>query len=893
MFACSKNQETLTISDEGFEYSYVKLFSRCILYWPAFEGVSVYQLVVYPTGDTTKCLCDAEIIQDDTTITNSFMLLDDVCSWQYLDIYLTGYNADRTVKSNTIKKTIVCSVEEDDIYMAEEQEAGVVPGYEESVEYYYVMLSENINIVKPATTKQYAIIVDDIQNVDSIRLPINYDGAYTLNTDLKAIVVDPAIVNAYSIGAVFPMFVTYKNGDVKEYDISIVKALCPIIEPITTSRGTNSLTITCLSGNSNWTIENVIVDNKKTSAYKTSGDTDVVFDSKGLASLSNGDHNLKIYYSYQNENVGYSETTLTIDRGDKAPYNVNLSFDNTYPSVKVTWDADWDYDYAEVHINSSVLSTKNQPELFVGKSITLTNYITKTSDAVYVKLVYANGEEYSSKNVYLDSNLSSFVGSESYFTTKVQYLDRTVNKFITSQDELNDFIAYHVIHFGDSDNWRSTQCNVTETYTICSPHFANTTTAATFAKKVKAALDVFIEPLYYDISNVSISGDKITFSLSLYSGSTRSYNSYHEYEGTSDYTEYAYSELHYYKNGDSQRSSSFDDFKYKQNATTVTVSTSLELELALEQGFNVKAVSGSNAETILNEAKSVLRQIVDDRMTDYEKVLAMYDWLTYNIIYDRGLTSYIDSVTKFGSAYNSVYKNSSFYADGVFLYHIAVCNGIGAAYSIMANMEGIPAYKVMGKVYTNSSHTWVKVFVNDEWYICDPTWGGAKDVDGGNLKEFISYDFFMMDESEAYSYENRREFDDKDAYTVYAGNTAFDYFASSSFVYDGKVYTKYITSTQEFDALMNYYTQKLNTGEEIQISIKMPKTDTNYSNSAQILYKWLTEIYYVQHPTTTGAYNIKVYARCGGDLVDVGDSSDTGLVIEKFNDVVYIRIKAL
>ena len=899
-FACSKEQAEINLTDEGFEYSYVKLFQQCVLYWPAYEGVYSYEIKIYATGDLTKCLAQDTIYQYETTIKNSYTIKDSVCALQYLDIYLQAFNEDKSVASNVLKQTIFCSVEDEDIYMAEEQEAGVIPGYEESVDYYYVKLANNINIVKPADIKQYAIVVDDISEITSIKLPIEYSGAYELNNDLNAIVIDYNLINTFKVGATFPMFVTYKNGEEKQYNISIVNVLTPQLDPVIINRGANAaVTISCLSESSKWDIDYVLLDNKICTLHDNL-EKGISFSVKNLKLISNGDHNLKIYYrlktSTVDELLGYSETTLTINAGGKEPYNVNLSYDDTYPAVKVSWNADHQYKYAYVLINSAELSTKNQPELFVGNSITLTNYITKKTDNVSVRLEYEEGEIYTSSPVNLDYNLSQFAGCESYFNTKTQYLDKTVNNFITSQEELDDFIAYHIIHYGDSDNFRTTQASA-ETYSICSPYLASKYDNKTLANAIQHSLDIFIEPLRSTISNISISGDQITFTLHLKTGSARPYNSYHVYSGydtTATYQEYPYSELHYYTNGESQRSSTFDDFKYKQYETTVPVSTSLELALALEKGFNVAPAANSNAELILNKAKAVLREIIDDRMTDYEKVLAIYDWMTYNVIYDRGMVEYSDAIKKEESAYCAVFKNSSFYAEGVFLYNIAVCNGIGSAFSILANIEGIPAYKTMGEV-NSGSHTWIKVFVNNEWYVCDPTWGGAKDEDNSQLYEFITYDFFMLSQDEAYSYEGRKEFLEKyhkDAYDVYAGNTQFDYFASSTFEYNGKVYTKYISNTQEFAALIDYYTSTLSPGETIQISVKSPEIDSAFLCSAGILYKWLTDIYYPQHASIQANYNIKIYARTGGDLKEMG-SSDIGTVIENFNNVAYIRIQAL
>ena len=146
----------------------------------------------------------------------------------------------------------------------------------------------------------------------------------------------------------------------------------------------------------------------------------------------------------------------------------------------------------------------------------------------------------------------------------------------------------------------------------------------------------------------------------------------------------------------------------------------------------------------------------------------------------------------------------------------------------------------------------------------------------------------MMSEAEANSYGGRSEFTDKDAYKVYAGNSIVDYFATSTFVYGNTQYTRYIDEYPEFEAFINYDTQaassaKVGAGEEIQVSIKAPKINSYVQTSASVLTKWMNEIYKVAHPDVTANYEITLFAR------SVNGSS----AVAEFNDVVYIRIKAL
>ena len=888
-FSCDKNEELyLALTEDQVEIAYAKLLSRCSITWPYQVDIARYKIEVYPTGDLSHLLYKETIAPEATTLKISVVLNTEIVSWQYLDVYITGYNEDYSVASNTFKTSIVCSIEDEDVYIAEEQRAGVIEGYEDA-DYYFARLQDNVNVVLSSTSRRYAIVTGDVSNIESVTTPYNV-GGYMLDPEYDSIVFNPSVVESYSLGAKIPFTINYKDGTTKDFTISLVSALAPNIAPISQERGAGKdIVIDCLSATTNWGFAQVIVDGKKIVA-----DTDfkptkssIKLLSSYLKTLGVGDHSLRIYYKLTTNNklIGFSETTLTIDQGGKSAYNVNVSFDDTYPSVQVTWDSDYTYYEAIVKATTSTgtkqYSSISQSAFFTNNSFTLSNFISQTTDKVYVTLKYGDGTEFTSESASLEVNMSEVTYGDraTYFNDSHYYLGKKVNRYISSDEELNDFIAYHINHYSDSDTFRTNQCNIQETYILYSPYLVKTyQTVDGIKNAVKAAFAVFIEPLAYEISRCDVDGNQISLGIYLYSGSTRPYSSYHAYSATSQYIEYPNTELHYYTNGESSRSASYDSFKVNSVEIGVEVSTSLELALALEAGYRPIPVSGSNAELIYNKAKQVLREICDDKMSDYEKVLAIYDWISYNVIYDRGLTNETSRLSNSTSEYKALYKNSSFYAEGVFLYGVAVCNGIGSAFSIMSNIEGIPAIKTMGTV-TEGSHTWVKVFVNDEWYVCDPTWSNAKDTtDSSQYYEFITYDYFMLSEPEASSYNNRSEFTDKPSYTVYAGNTTFDYFASSSFKYNDKVYTRYIGSTVEFEALINYYTQSLERGDIIQFSVKGKELDAIKDTAATVFTKWLTNIYYESHPDVQSAYRIEIFSRNASG---------------NYTNVAYIRIEKL
>ena len=72
---------------------------------------------------------------------------------------------------------------------------------------------------------------------------------------------------------------------------------------------------------------------------------------------------------------------------------------------------------------------------------------------------------------------------------------------------------------------------------------------------------------------------------------------------------------------------------------TMNVSTSMQLYYAVALGYKPVPQAGSPAELIYNEARAVLRRIINNNMTDAQKVHAIFDHLTVETIYDRWLAS--------------------------------------------------------------------------------------------------------------------------------------------------------------------------------------------------------------------------------------------------------------
>jgi hypothetical protein len=196
------------------------------------------------------------------------------------------------------------------------------------------------------------------------------------------------------------------------------------------------------------------------------------------------------------------------------------------------------------------------------------------------------------------------------------------------------------------------------------------------------------------------------------------------------------------------------------------VSTSNQLVWAALNGYRPAPVAGSAAADMYAIARKILKSINASGMNDREKIIAIYDWLSYNVGYDNELLALSQSP----SGYDPT--ASSFFLEGVFraifagtgedreisqiLRGIAVCDGISKAFSLLASMEGINNYRIVGQTTDNPpvSHAWNNVMIGGRWYVVDATWGSevvesAKPSDNNRKFEFLSHKYAFLGSEES------------------------------------------------------------------------------------------------------------------------------------------------
>lgn len=118
--------------------------------------------------------------------------------------------------------------------------------------------------------------------------------------------------------------------------------------------------------------------------------------------------------------------------------------------------------------------------------------------------------------------------------------------------------------------------------------------------------------------------------------------------------------------------------------------------------------------SILNAARSVIEQEIRDDMSDYEKELAIHDWIT-------GWSSFDYSV--FGRSSQEGFAPGSDTPYGVLIAQSAMCHGYSSTFQLFMDMLDIECITVFGIPGNNGvEHSWNMVKLDGEWYCVDAAW---------------------------------------------------------------------------------------------------------------------------------------------------------------------------
>ena len=133
---------------------------------------------------------------------------------------------------------------------------------------------------------------------------------------------------------------------------------------------------------------------------------------------------------------------------------------------------------------------------------------------------------------------------------------------------------------------------------------------------------------------------------------------------------------------------------------------------------------------ISNEVDKVYNELINESMSDVEKIRKIHDYIINRTVYDEERSEEVKNNI------NISLKHSSNLAYGPLFTGKAICGGYSDAMALFLDKMGIKNYKI-----SSSNHIWNLVFVDNEWKHLDLTWDDPVLQSGKNV---ITDIFFLI-----------------------------------------------------------------------------------------------------------------------------------------------------
>lgn len=504
------------------------------------------------------------------------------------------------------------------------------------------------------------------------------------------------------------------------------------------------------------------------------------------------------YFMVYTSGNAFSLRIDIISSADKC-YNIHVDTDTAYPDMVLRWEySGYQNRYCEINGTEYEVISAN---------FLILDFLNKTDTFTY-RLKAGSGDW---------SDLYTWeAGTEAstYLNKSYEFMGETYDYYMSSQEELNNFLYYACYDRTDIDYTTSKLPNsdIDNNYgfKVMDDIYIGFDYSGPFIDAELESPPVNIALRQVPLSKVLVSApintpNNIAGLTIIYTGEAEPtlITSGNEAVQNNNYPSHI-DEL----KGSMTRDSSYEEFAINTLTKTQIVETSEQLFLAAQAGVKPITVAESSAEDIYIIAKDVLRDIITDDMSDYDKIHAIYDWLIHTVEYDGVMLDiYTDPYHEYNDkdspTYKSYYKYNCFNLEGVFEDNLAVCDGFAKAFVLLTRIEGIESIKVNGqsKPLNKSGyvgHAWNKVKLDNNWYVVDSTWGNIISESNNETYEYMTHAYLLVSDMDIYG----THIEDKSTVVAYTDNS---YYKNTEYT-SGKDF--YIETEAEFhdmiDTLVNF-----------------------------------------------------------------------------------------
>ena len=280
----------------------------------------------------------------------------------------------------------------------------------------------------------------------------------------------------------------------------------------------------------------------------------------------------------------------------------------------------------------------------------------------------------------------------------------------------------------------------------------------------------------------------------------------------------------------SDRSEEYDDFATDdENKKIVDVASSQQLWYAAEHGYRINALEGSPAEYYYNKAKDLLRNIIEDDMTDYQKADTLYNYITHHASYCYEALDLPDGDDPVNYPDQYAAPHKSFYLDGFFDNGTVVCDGYAKTYPLLGRMEGLNILRGSGSSDYGwiskevAGHAYCYVEIDGKYYLSCPTWG-QQTIDYSSGKFIVSQTYFLNTRAHMDQYYRCLTFKEYDFATEVNYQ---DEFKSRYLIIDGNQYSTYIPFGRNTNPYIEYFKNTTEKGFFVELCFET----ANYASS--------------------------------------------------------------
>lgn len=186
-------------------------------------------------------------------------------------------------------------------------------------------------------------------------------------------------------------------------------------------------------------------------------------------------------------------------------------------------------------------------------------------------------------------------------------------------------------------------------------------------------------------------------------------------------------------------------YQVKQKLTSDLQKVTFHLQVSDNYYVYMKYINGKEIpEDNLNAMKlyiivcDVIDSVITENMTDYEKEVALHDYLIANCAY-----GYLEGEK----------EEASYTAYGALVERMAVCNGYAQAMELLLKCCDINAYMIVGTA-DGVAHAWNLVELDGNWYHLDATWNDpVPDTRGNVIHTYFNVSDAVMAESHTWKQE--------------------------------------------------------------------------------------------------------------------------------------------